>query len=202
MNVKNLVLGIGIFIVFMFLLHNGVRAFYEPPAYEDFASCDRAGYTTNGGYYYPYPERFDTSTNCTVPGAIREQEQQCSVQGGMVLYDYSEAGCISGVKECNFCQFEYNEAYKKYNRNVFVIALIIGIIVLIVGYTILSVEPVGSSLMASGIGAIVYGTIVNWENLGNLGRFLLLLLALVLLVWIALRINKRVKQPVVNRRKK
>lgn len=191
MNMKNVVLGIGIFIVFMFLLHNGIRAFYMPPEYSDFATCRDAGYGENGAYYYSYPDKFGVTTNCTVSGAIREQEQQCSIQGGQVLYNYDDAGCIASIKECNFCQQEFNEAMKEYNRNVFIISLIIGIIVLIAGYTILSVEPVGSALMGSGIGAIVYGTIRNWENLGNLGRFVLLLLALVLLVWIALRINKQ-----------
>lgn len=201
MRFKNIILGIGIFIVFMFLLHNGVRAFYPPVEYTDFASCQRAGYTATGGYYYPYYDKpIDVGTNCTVSGAIREQEQQCSIQGGQVLYDYTEAGCIASVKECNFCQTDYNEAMEKYNRNVFVIAIIIGLIVLIVGYTVLSVEPVGSALMGSGIGAIVYGTIRNWSNLGNLGRFLLLLLALALLVWIALRINRTHAHPVKRKR--
>lgn len=191
MNVKNIVLGVGIFIVFMFLLHNGIRAFYDQPSYEDFASCKAAGYGPNGEYFgYTYPIKYPGTENCSIISGIREQEQQCSTQGGQVLYNYDDAGCISGFKECNFCQQDFNEAMKKYNRNVFVIALIVGIIVLIIGFTILSVEPVGSSLMASGIGAIIYGTIVNWENLGNLGRFLLLLIALVLLVWIALRLNR------------
>ncbi|MEK6899207.1 MAG: hypothetical protein AABW79_03875 [Nanoarchaeota archaeon] len=195
MNVKNIVLGIGIFIVFMFLLHNGIRAFYDTPRYENFDSCRAAGYGPGGEYFgYSYPTKLPGTENCSIVSGIREQEQQCSVQGGQVLYDYDDAGCITGFKECNFCQQEFNEAMKKYNKNIFIIALVIGIIVLIVGFTILSVEPVGSALMASGIGAIVYGTIVNWENLGNLGRFLLLLFALVLLVWIALRINRQEKK--------
>ena len=82
----------------------------------------------------------------------------------------------------------------KYDKFVFVIALIAGVITLLLGFGVLSVDPVGSALMASGVGAIIYGSARNWENLSNIWRFLLLLVALVLLIWIALRINKDKKK--------
>jgi len=182
MGMKNVVLGIGIFIVFMFLLHNGIRAFYDAPQYEKF--CNNSMYDV-----YKSPLVY---VNCSYPVALQIQEQQCSASGGFPVYNYSEQGCQVAVKYCNTCNNDYNDAMKAYNKIVFVIALIIGIIVLLVGFFILSIEPVGSSLMASGIGAIVYGTISNWENLGNIGRFLLLLLAFVILIWIALRINVKI----------
>lgn len=185
-------LGIGIFIVFMFLLHNGIRAFYDKPMYGEFASCTRAGYTDTGyGRYYPYPEKAAPyGTNCSVVSGLREQEQTCAVSGGEVLYSYDDLGCVSGISECNYCTKEYTEAMKEYNKQVFVISLVVGILVLLTGWLVLSVEPVGSALMASGIGAIVYGTIINWDNLGNVGRFLLLLFAFVLLILIAYRLNR------------
>lgn len=183
MNVKNLVLGIGIFIVFMFLLHNGIRAFYDNPKYESYCNSSQ--------FNYYYPEKTQViSSNCTYTGSLRNAEQKCYNEGGQPIYNYDDFGCTSEVKECNYCNKYYTEANNSYNKSVFVIALIIGIIVLLIGFLVLNVEPVGSSLMASGIGAIIYGTLGNWENLGNLGRFLLLLLALVLLIWIALRLNK------------
>lgn len=184
MNVKNLVLGIGIFIVFMFLLHNGIRAFYDSPKYEDFCKP--------GVFQGYYPEKSIPAypTNCTYSVQLRTQEQTCYDQKGQPIYEYDNSGCMIGVKECNYCNKYFDDARNSYNKTVFVIALIVGIVVLLTGYLILSVEPVGSSLMASGIGAIIYGTIGNWENLGNIGRFLLLLIALVLLIWIALRLNK------------
>ena len=71
----------------------------------------------------------------------------------------------------------------------FVIALIAGVITLLLGFGVLSVDPVGSALMASGVGAIIYGSARNWENLSNIGRFLLLLAAFILLIWITIRAN-------------
>lgn len=187
MKVKNLVLGIGIFIVFMFLLHNGIRAFYKSaPMYDDFCN--------NTNYFLGETKPLPTGQSCTFPAVLREQEQNCYSQKGQPIYNYDEYGCQISVKECDFCQKIYDEARNDYNKVVFIIALIVGIITLLIGYSILSVEPVGSALMASGIGAIVYGTITNWENLGNFGRFLLLLLALVLLIWIALKLNTQKKK--------
>jgi hypothetical protein len=199
MNVKNLVLGIGIFIVFMFLLHNGIRAFYKAPIYDDF--CKSGDLMP----YYPDKAIPAIAGNCTYTLQIRNQEQICYNNQGQPIYNYDDYGCTISVKECNYCNKYYTDAMDNYNRGVFVIALIIGIIVLLIGYLILSVEPVGSSLMASGIGAIIYGTMSNWENLGNLGRFLLLLLALFLLIWIALRLNKNIsnnKKVVKNKKKR
>jgi hypothetical protein len=187
MNVKNLVLGIGIFIVFMFLLHNGIRAFYEPaPMYEDFCNSSR--------YSYPIVSKtLPSEQACTFSAELREAEQSCYAQTGQPVYEYDEYGCQISIKECDFCQREYDNAKQEHNKVVFVIALIVGIIILLTGYSILYIEPVGSALMASGIGSIIYGTISNWENLGNLGRFLLLFLAFVLLIWIAYRLNTQRK---------
>ncbi len=187
MKVKNLVLGIGIFIVFMFLLHNGIRAFYQPaPEYGDFCNYQS---------FYPRETKpLPIGQTCTYPPSLREAEQTCYNTKGQPIYDYDEYGCQISVKECDYCQLEYDEARQSHNKVVFIIALIVGIITLIIGYTWLSLEPAGSSLMASGIGAIVYGTMVNWNNLGNLGRFLLLLLAFLLLVWIAYRLNSQNKK--------
>ena len=196
MKFKNIVLGIGIFIIFMFLLHNGIRAFYDIPKYEDF--CGQGRFQ---GYYPEKPVPAYPS-NCTYSKQLREAEQQCYDNGGQPVYEYDDNGCYVSVKECDYCNKEFTEAMKIYNKNVFVIALVVGIIVLLTGYLILTVEPVGSALMASGIGAIMYGTITNWENLGNIGRFLLLLLAFILLIWIALKINKESKKGFLGFKKK
>jgi hypothetical protein len=179
---KNFVLGIGIIIVFMFLLHNGIRAFYKSaPLYEDFC---------NSNQFYPRETKpLPIGQSCPFVQQLQEQERECYNQKGQPIYEYNEYGCSISVKECDFCQRTYDEARNDHSKVVFIIALIVGIITLLVGYTILSIEPVGSSLMASGIGAIIYGTIYNWENLGNFGRFLLLLIAFVILVWIAIRLN-------------
>ena len=184
---KNIVLGIGILIVYLLMLGYGIEAFYASPKYDDFCT---AGRFTG---YYPEKPIPASPVNCSYSQQLRDAEQVCYADKGQPIYQYDDNGCTTAVKECDYCQRDFDEANKAYSKVVFIIALIAGIVTLLVGYSILSVEPVGSALMASGVGAIVYGSVRNWQNLSDIWRFLLLLVALILLIWIALRINREKK---------
>ncbi len=184
-NVKNIVLGIGIFIVYLLMLGYGIEAFYPSPKYDDFCTPGRFQ------SYYPDKPIPATPVNCTYSPQLRDAEQACYVDRGSPIYEYDENGCTVSVRECDYCQRDFDDKNKQYSKIVFVIALIAGIATLLIGFSILSVEPVGSALMASGVGAIIYGSIRNWQNLSDVWRFLLLFAALVLLIWIALRLNRR-----------
>jgi hypothetical protein len=180
MNIKNFVLGIGIFIIYLLSVGYGIGAFYPSPDYQDFCK--------NEGRFSAYTKPIEL-TNCTFSPALQDQANQCYANEGIPIYQYNEAGCITAIKECNYCNKEFNTAQKEHSKIVFIIALIIGIITLLLSFSILSTEPVGSALIASGIGAIFYGSARNWVNLADVWRFLLLLIALVLLIYLTLRIN-------------
>ena len=187
MNVKNIILGVGIFVVFMLMLGYGIEAFYPSPKYENYCAGDYGRYSAKA-----YPDAVEQ--NCKFSKTMTENETSCYVNGGSPVFEYDNSGCAIKLKECNLCQKKFNEAQKDYSKVIFIIALVVGIITLFVGYGILSIEPVGSALMASGVGAIFYGSVRNWSNLSDVWRFLLLLIALVLLVWIALRLNRPKKK--------
>ena len=116
-----------------------------------------------------------------------------------VNYYHNQTFCLenNGTWRNGYCDFYYICQQKfdldsdAHSKVVFMIYIIVAIIVFIVGYSILTIEPVGSALMGSGIWAIFYGSVVNWRNLSNIWRFLLLLVALVLLIFIAVRLNKK-----------
>jgi hypothetical protein len=186
MNVKNLVLGIGIFIVYLLMLNYGIEAFYKSPQYNDFCSGAEGRYSVK-----MYPGAVEQ--NCKFSKTLTDLESQCYADGGMPVFEYDSSGCATALKECDFCNKMFNDATIEHDKVVFVVAIIVGIITLFIGYLVLSTEPVGSALMASGVGAIFYGSMRNWQNLSNVWRFLLLVVALVLLVWIALRLNKNIK---------
>ena len=193
-NVKNIVLGIGIFVVYMLMLGYGIEAFYPSPKYEDFCSAYEFG-----GRYPVKAYDYGVAENCTFSRELQGLQDQCYVDGGQPIFEYDDDGCTTSLRECNFCNKEFNDADKSYTKIVFLIALIAGIVTLIVGYAILSVEPVGSALMASGVGAIFYGSVRNWQNLSDVWRFLLLLIALILLIWIAYRLNVSKKNGFLKR---
>ena len=68
---------------------------------------------------------------------------------------------------------------------------IIGILVFVAGFFLLSTEPVGSALMSGGIWAVFYGVVKNWRNFSESWRFLLLFVLLIVLIWLALRFNRK-----------
>ncbi len=182
MNVKNLVLGLGIIIVFALVLWQGIEAFYPSPQYNNYCNTSQ--------YSYPIPEKYPAAVNCTYSKTLREAEQTCAQNGGQPIYDYNDQGCTSAVKTCDYCNKEFNQAQDAYSKTIFIISIIVGILTLIIGYSVLTTEPVGSALMGSGVWAFFYGSVINWRNLSNIWRFLLLLAALILLIWIAIHINK------------
>ncbi|MDO8460492.1 MAG: hypothetical protein Q7S74_05250 [Nanoarchaeota archaeon] len=185
MKVKNFVLGIGIVIVFALALWQGIEAFYPSPQYDKF--CNSSMYA----YAEPYPVKPYSyeAPNCTFSRTLQEQANQCTADGGQPIYDYDDNGCTTSLKKCDFCNKQFNDKQNTHAKNVFWIALIAGIVTLIIGYFILSIEPVGSALIGSAIWAIFYGTVINWRNFSNIWRFLILFIALILLIWIAIRLN-------------
>ena len=183
MNVKNLILGIGIVIIYGLVLWQGIEAFYPSPEYEDYCTAGR--FDT----YYP-TKPLPAGQSCEFPRNLQDAQNQCYADKGQPVWEYDNNGCQIALKECDYCQREYDEADKAHAKVVFIIAVIIGIITLLVGFSLLSTEPVGSALIGSGIWAIFWGSVANWRNFSNIWRFLLLLVSLVLIVWFTLRLNK------------
>jgi len=99
----------------------------------------------------------------------------------------------STKQDNNYCYEQYQTARNAHSKVVFIISLIIGLIIIIVGYKLLTTEPVGSSLIGAGIWAIFWGSVVNWQNFPDFSRFIMLLITLVLLVWLTIKLNTQKK---------
>ena len=167
MNTKNLVLGIGIVIVFALVLWQGIEAFYPSPQWNQF--CNETG-------------------PMVVPVKLGEVNQMTNASYCAEINGTFRQGYCDIYYEC---QKTFDNADKEHSKVVFVVSLIAALIAVILGYAVLSVEPVGSSLIASGVWSLLWGTAMNWTNFTNIWRFLLLLVALVVLIWIALRLNSK-----------
>lgn len=188
-SIKNVILGIGIVVIYALALWQGIEAFYPSPQYDEFCTAGR--FDT---YYPPAKPIAVGEPSCNFSRSLQEQQNACYANEGQPIFEYDDNGCAISVKECDYCNKEFNDAQDKHSSFVFVIAIIVGVITLIVGYSILSIEPVGSALIGSGIWAIFWGAAINWRNFSNVWRFLLLFLALVLVIWFALHLNKAVQK--------
>lgn len=183
-NIKNIILGVGIVIIYGLVLWQGIEAFYPSPQWDNFCPAGR--------FEGPYPTKVypGGEPNCTFSKNLQDQQNQCLTDGGEPIFEYDDKGCNIALKTCNFCQKEFKEARDQYAKVIFIVAIIVGILTLIIGYSILSIEPVGSALIGSGVWAIFWGTAINFRNFSNIWRFLLLLITLILIIWIALRLNR------------
>jgi len=150
MNIKNLILGIGIVVVFALVLWQGIEAFAPSPQWDDFCEVDSP----------------------RIPSPIEDEPLQIGKDR-----DFAE------------CQAKYDDARDKHSQIVFYVSLIVAIIAVILGLSTLSIEPVGSALVASGVWAILWGSAINWSNFATIMRFILLLLALIVLIYLAIKLN-------------
>ena|SRR3989344_5637758 len=170
-SIKNLVLGIAIFILTIFVGVYGISTLYgKSPQYEDFCpnimtqnECISQGYNwINNSYpYYNGPE--------TKPAFV---------DGG---------SCDVYTK----CQDPWQDAQEKYRKKVFLTALPLGIIIIIVGALIFGLESVGAGLMLGGVGIIIYGVGGFWEFTEDWMKFGISLLALAIIIWLAYYWNNR-----------
>ena len=186
-KIKETILGVSIAIIFVLFVGFGIAAFYKAPKYEDF--CSRMMQPER-----PYPERIYKETNATSCNRIEvknyEFEQDCISKKGEVIYAPDENGCRV-AKECSFCNKEFRDRMNVYNRNVFIVSGIIGIVAIIIG-TILNLVSVSAGLFGGGVMTIIYGTVRYWSELADWARFIILGIALAVLIWIGYKkLNKK-----------
>ena len=82
------------------------------------------------------------------------------------------------------CSEEFDAVREPYERNVFIITLIIGMIAIIIGGVILKVETVSSGIMGGGVFTLIYGTMRYWGDMHKYLRFTVLTIVLIVLIWI------------------
>jgi hypothetical protein len=167
---KNLLI-ISISLVLVFFIAVGINTFYPGPTYDDF--CDE--------YRFPKPIPLERSDECPSIEYPNAQEQECSKNKGYLEPNYDSNGCLESYS-CNTCDNEFRTAKEPYERNVFVVALILGITSLVIGI-LLNLESVSSGIMGGGILTIIYAVMRYWGELQDYARFIILGIVLAILIW-------------------
>jgi hypothetical protein len=155
---KHIILAIAIAFIFVFFASYAIQSFYPAPEYDEY--CEDK------------------------PTAIIQDRATCESEDGTWNSYDSPKGDLDGY--CDFyskCQEEYEAVRDPYERNVFIVNVIIGILVLVLSF-LLSVEAVSSGFMFGGVIMLIYGTTRYWGNLSNVLRTIVLGLALGILVWV------------------
>jgi hypothetical protein len=127
-----------------------------------------------------------------------DNKEQCIEKGGQWnenFYGRKPASIIdkneiqpTGYCEVSFtCSKEFQKSQDLYNRNVFVILVILGIISLVLGLALFSNEVVSLGLSLGGVLSLIIGSIRYWSAMQDYIRVIILGVALIVLIWLAIK---------------
>lgn len=158
----------GIMIVINLFLGNLVQALYHEPLYTDFC-----------------PEQ-------QVNRAI-ESESACLQVGGQWNENVDAKGMTSqsidspaGYCDPNYtCMKGYTDMMSVYNRNVFVVFVVAGVLLLIGSVFLSGVEAISLGLSFGGVLALIIGSVRYWSDMNEILRVILLGAALAGLIYVA-----------------
>lgn len=180
MKIKNLILGIAIMVLASFVAIYGIKAFYgDTPTYDDF--CKSVVYPTY---------EINTSVQCDslsgkwinfgAPGKFDPLTGRNMVDGYCDLYAE--------------CSAEFDISSEKYSRNLFFIVIPVAVVMIAVGAVLFALEAVGAGIMAGGIITLIYGASSYWPRAGNMFRFVISLVGLVVVIFVGYWINKEINK--------
>ena len=175
MKIKDVLLGIAIIILTIFVTYYGINTLFPKPQFEDF--CDDANFKF----------AINNSLQCEEVGG------KWSINQGPKTVDV-DGRVIESQSYCDIyytCNKEYNDVLKIRSRKVFYLALPIGITIVIAGAFFFGLEAVGAGLMGGGVGTLLYGAGAYWPYSENWIRFLLSLLGLAILVWFSYYFSRK-----------
>lgn len=164
---RNLIIGIGIFILTLFVVVYGISIFYPSVDYDDYC-----------GKFY----RITNEADCISEGGIWQEAELKSV----------EAVPSGFCSESRTCQEEYETADGKRSKNVFIIAVPLGLILIALGAFVFHLNSVGIGIMFGGIGTLIYGAGNYWRYSDNLFKFIISLIGLAVLIFLAYWFNGKI----------
>lgn len=171
-KIMNVAFGIGIAVIFFIVVLLGTQVFYPQPIYDSFNCTDN--------YVKPHEYRDLYSCNQTMTVA----ECQDWIKQG-------EETNIDEEKRIQECYKNFEDAQKRYGKNVFIINSILGIIFVLASLYLIKMINIAAGITFSGIALIFYGFIRGWQGTGDIIKFITGLIVAVLFVLLAFKLNKK-----------
>ena len=176
MKFKEVLLAVAIIVLTIFVAFYGINTFFPSPQYETFC----ASANVKSAQVFETQKQLEDAGGQWTPQEIRCITTPCP-QGYCDLYTQ--------------CNNDYQDAMKARSRNVFYLALPLGILIVLLGAFVFGLEPVGTGIMGGGVGTLIYGAGAYWPYGENWIRFLISLIGLVILVWFVYWFNRKAKRP-------
>jgi cytochrome c oxidase assembly protein Cox11 len=162
---------IAIIIVTNLFFNYVISLVYVEPLYDKFCPAEI------------YNKAYETKGQCLANGGMwSEQVVPVEVKGTAPAKTQITGYC----NQTYTCQKSYDSASKLYNRNVFIILVALGVIML-VGGAFVGVPLLSIAFSWSGVLSIVVASMRYWSSADNLIRVLILGAALGALIWLAVK---------------
>jgi hypothetical protein len=159
----------GIMIVLNLFFNYALSLAYKSPEYNNFCKVEQVNINP------------DNQAECVADGGQWNQN---------TYYGPVEAGVKQPTGYCNLqftCGTEYETANKNYQRNVFIVLMVLGALSVLVGNMFMSNPVISSGLSLAGVLSFLVASMRYWSSADDLVRVILLAFALGLLFWIALK---------------
>lgn len=123
--------------------------------------------------------------------------------------DYHELGKIDPINDSAYynqvyqeCSEKYDIANKNYSKNMFIISLIFGVLVIAFCTIFIAINSISGGLMLGSLMFIIYGTSRYWSYMDDLMRFIVLGVALAVLIYVAYWTSKKMTHQKMDKNKK
>ncbi|MBN1156008.1 hypothetical protein JXA85_00185 [Candidatus Woesearchaeota archaeon] len=166
-KVLNAVFGIGIAVVVYIVVLLGIQAFYPEPEYESF--CNE---TMDSRYEDPINTFMKCPDNITV----------------------GECRALMDEKSDDKCWDEYDEAEKVYSKNFFVIASILGVILVVIAFFLLNTTNISAGVACAGIVLILWAFMRGWESTDPKVKFITGMGIAAVVITLAVIVNKKLSK--------
>ncbi|MEM4625535.1 MAG: hypothetical protein QXJ28_02110 [Candidatus Pacearchaeota archaeon] len=177
MNIKNLALGIAIVVLTSFVSIYGIQTFYSrEPLYDNF--CNRSFYRS---------DIINNSADCRAVGGMWNEYPSYDNNP-----EIGEVKKLSGYCDVEYtCRREFEAAIKRYSRDLFIITIPVGVLLIIVGAALFSIEFIGAGIMLGGVITLIYGSSRYWPMADNFFKFIISLIGLVVVIFFGYWLNKK-----------
>lgn len=170
-NLLKWAIAVALVIVINLFFHYAISLVYVEPKHEKFCPMET------------YNRVFSDAMTCVDAGGqwtntqLSPQEVTKAVKSGEAL----------GWCNATFtCQQNYDDAHGIYNRNVFIVLIVLSLVVLALG-VFLPIEILSLGFSWAGVVSLIIASARYWSDADNWMRVLILFVALVLLIWLAVK---------------
>lgn len=126
---------------------------------------------------------------------IPDDQNECVAQGGQWTDNgyYGKPMPVGEVVPIGYCDLQYTcrqefeDAMKSYNRNIFIVLVVLGAVSVLAGNFFVGNEVITGGLSLAGVLSFLVASVRYWSSANDLIRVIILAIALGLLFWIAIK---------------